>query len=125
MNNVYKNMQSCRNNEASKMETGDESLRIMRIKVSFPEKDKLKLNREKHHPSLIHSSNGKSSLKFKSKYVFSTSRLAAKFSIHRRSNIQANRISVSNGWTTERSRVIDEFATERLPFPPSLPIEVN
>lgn len=100
-------------------------VRIVRIKVSFPEKDKLKLNREKHHPSLIHSSNGKSSLKFKSKYVFSTSRLAAKFSIHRRSNIQANRISVSNGWTTERSRVIDEFATERLPFPPSLPIEVN
>lgn len=123
MNNVYKNMQSCRNNEASKMKTGDESLRAN--KSIFSWKDKLKLNREKRHPSLIHSSNGKSSLKFKSKYVFSTSRLAAKFSIHRRSNIQANRISVSNGWTTERSRVIDEFATERLPFPPSLPIEVN
>lgn len=35
MNNVYKNMQSCRNNEASKMETDDKSLRTDRADKSI------------------------------------------------------------------------------------------
>lgn len=42
------------------------------------------------------------------------------YSIHRRRNTQAGRISVSNGWTTESNRRIRN-GKERLPSPPPSP----